>query len=215
MKELETAKNLVEKENIADAVKTNQKNIIEINKIITFMILPDSFGDIPFTEAINPEFNLPAYDSQETIYKAILSSLESMANSFDENSTSFSSWELIYNGDISKWKKFTRSLMLRLAMRVVDVDQSTASKYITAAGTNLISDISEEATFIFEKVQARANPLYRDVKEDNRDDFCVTKFMIENPKDSNDSRLEKYANKIHRISTKECPMVFLTMMQPY
>ena len=149
MKELETAKNLVEKENIADAVKTNQKNIIEINKIITFMILTDSFGDIPFTDAINPEFNLPVYDSQETIYKAILSSLESMANSFDENSPSFSSGELIYNGDISKWKKFTRSLMLRLAMRVVNVDQSTASKYITAAGTNLISDISEEATFIF------------------------------------------------------------------
>ena len=106
-------------------------------------------------------------------------------------------------------------MLLRLAMRVVDFDQSNASKYITAAGTNLMSDISEEATFIFEKVQAIANPLFRDVKEDNRDDFCVTKFMIENLKDSNDPRLEKYANKIHRISTKECPMVFLTMMQPY
>ena len=57
MKELETAKNLVEKENIADAVKTNQKKIIKINKIITFMILTDSLGEIPFTEAINPEFN--------------------------------------------------------------------------------------------------------------------------------------------------------------
>lgn len=195
LKELETAKELVEKENIPDAVKTNKKNIIEVTKVITYMTLTDGFGGVPYTEAINFEFDLPAYDSQETIYKGMLSTLENVANSFDENSLSFSSGELIYDGNIPKWKKFTRSLMLRLAMRIVDVDQNTASKYVTAASTDLISNASEEAKFVFQSIQDRANPLYRDVAENNRDDFCITELLVDALKDSNDPRLEKYAKK--------------------
>ena len=45
----------------------------------------------------------------------------------------FKKADFIFNGDIAKWKKFGYSLMLRLAMRVSNVDATMADTYVTKA----------------------------------------------------------------------------------
>src|SRR5690606_34560826 len=45
----------------------------------------------------------------------------------------FSRADMIYKGDITKWKRWGNSLMLRYAMRVSNVDPGMAATYVTKA----------------------------------------------------------------------------------
>lgn len=195
LKELYTASDLIEDLDIAPAVKTNQKNIVDVMKVYAFMVLTDSWGDVPYSEAINVDFNLPGYDSQQEIYTAMLSTLATAASSFSESSASFASGDLIYNGNVTKWRKFTHSLMLRLAMRMSDVDQATAAQYITTASTNLITEPEDNAMFVFDSNPDRSNPLWKDVVLNSRDDFAVSELLVTELNSRNDPRLAAFAKE--------------------
>src|SRR5690606_13949239 len=45
----------------------------------------------------------------------------------------FAAADLMYDGDIAKWKKFGYSLMLRLAMRISNVEELKAADYVSKA----------------------------------------------------------------------------------
>lgn len=94
------------------------------------------YGDIPYTEAAkaySDKIFLPKYDSQELIYKDMLKELEEAATALDASKTGFGKADLIYDGDINKWKKFAYSLMLRLGMRLTKVDQNLSKEWVTKA----------------------------------------------------------------------------------
>ena len=85
-----------------------------------FSILTDSWGDIPFSEATKAKVDgiiQPIYDEQETIYDGILADLEE-ANSIIDLTGNQISGDLLYNGDMLKWKKLANSLRIRSLMRI-------------------------------------------------------------------------------------------------
>ena len=193
IKELNAAKDLVAAQEVSDDIKTNRNNILNVMLAQAFISLTDGFGAIPFSEAINLDIPLPAYDSQETIYNAVLETLDIASTTFVPSANSFSSGDILYGGDVEKWKNFTNSLMLRYAMRIVDVDPATAATYINKANSSLISSNSENALFTFESSQDRSHPLYQNVEVDNRDDYCVSEYLVSKLTAMNDPRLEKFA----------------------
>ncbi len=193
IKELNAAKDLVAAQEVSDDIKTNRNNILNVMLAQAFISLTDGFGAIPFSEAINLDIPLPAYDSQETIYNAVLETLDIASTTFVPSANSFSSGDILYGGDVEKWKNFTNSLMLRYAMRIVDVDPATAATYINKANSSLISSNAENALFTFESSQDRSHPLYQNVAVNNRDDYCVSEYLVSKLTAMNDPRLEKFA----------------------
>ena len=121
---------------------TNNLAMTRILKVALFMRMTDFYGDIPYAEAgklaiSNFELNKPVYDTQEFIYKDMLSILEAEAPKLTAGvATTWSNADLSYSGNIDRWKKFAYSLMLRGAMRISDVDQATAKKYAELAISN-------------------------------------------------------------------------------
>ena len=85
----------------------------------------DGFGDVPFTEAFQGRDGLaqPLFDTQRSIYERLYEDLE-LANSLYDVSKSLKSpsRDLLYGGDMAKWKRFTNSLHLRLLMRCINRD---------------------------------------------------------------------------------------------
>jgi hypothetical protein len=77
----------------------------------------------------------PKFDRQEDIYKDMLKELEEAANNLDTDLSkpSFGDADYIYGGDVTKWKKWAYSLMLRLGMRVTKVDPSMAETWVKKA----------------------------------------------------------------------------------
>lgn len=117
--------------------KVNLRQAARIVKVLNFHRLTDMYGDIPYFEALEGmEGNyFPAYDDQSEIYPDMLKELEeaSATLSADNPDEGFSQADIVYNGDIAKWKKFGYSLMLRLAMRVSNVAPDLSNEYVTKA----------------------------------------------------------------------------------
>jgi len=99
----------------------NAKAIALTLKAIYVSLLTDLYGDIPYTEAwrIEDGITQPKFDSQKDVYAAILADLDSANTLYDETKTIENiNKDLLYGGDMSKWRKFTNSLHMRLLMRL-------------------------------------------------------------------------------------------------
>ncbi len=118
-----------------DPAQANIYNAARIWKAYAFMILTDTYGDVPYFEAgqgyIN-EIISPKYDPQETIYKDILKELEEASAALDVSQAPVTT-DILYGGDAAKWKKLGYSLMLRAGMRLTKVDPELAKTYVTKA----------------------------------------------------------------------------------
>ena len=77
----------------------------------------------------------PHYDKQKDIYADLLKELDEATAAFGaaDPTDGFGAADMYYSGDIAKWKKWGYSLMLRLAMRVSNVDAATANTYVAKA----------------------------------------------------------------------------------
>ena len=73
----------------------------------------------------------PAYQSQQEIYPKIIAELQSATDGLDASKAS--NTDVLYNGDIAKWKKFGYSLLLRAGMRLSEVDAAKAQSTVAAA----------------------------------------------------------------------------------
>lgn len=121
----------------ADGQNKNLRQAARILRVLLFQRLTDLYGRIPYMEAEKASEGVffPKYDKQKAIYTDLLKELEEATAAFGaaDPSDGFAAADLYYNGDISKWKKWGYSLMLRLAMRISKVDQTTANTYVAKA----------------------------------------------------------------------------------
>lgn len=196
LNELKEAAELIEvDETLTEDVRANQLAVIEILNVQAYQTLVEGFGAVPYSQALNPdEFPLPAYDSQEMIFNDLLERLDNAVTSIEVGAESFGDGDLIYGGDMAAWKKLGSSLLLRLAMRIVDVAQSTASPYIQNANDyGLMESNDDNGLFVFSSNPSLANPLFKDRVQESRDDFCVSELLVETLNDMGDPRLEAYA----------------------
>ena len=135
---------------IDDKVRA-QLTVIEAYK--TFKVT-DMFGDIPYSEAgyiwYNTESNRkPKYDSQESIYKTLLTELvwarDVLSNGQAKTSLgntyySLGSYDVMYHNDYYKWAKIANSLILRHGMRMYDRDSDFARPILVEAFNKPVID---------------------------------------------------------------------------
>ncbi|MGC3946139.1 MAG: SusD/RagB family nutrient-binding outer membrane lipoprotein [Chryseolinea sp.] len=114
----------------------NKLAVARIWKAYLFHRLTDLYGDIPYVDAakaLTDKDYSPVYDTQESIYSDLLNELATAIDSFDPAQATFGNSDLIYGGDITKWKKFAYSLMLRLGMRLTQINSGKAEEWVKKA----------------------------------------------------------------------------------
>jgi hypothetical protein len=121
----------------AEGQNLNLRQAARITRAFLFHRLTDYYGSVPYSEALQgvDKIFYPKYDKQKDIYTDLLKELdEASAALSDANpDEGFAAADLYFEGDIAKWKKFGYSLMLRLAMRISNVDAATAGTYVGKA----------------------------------------------------------------------------------
>jgi RNAse (barnase) inhibitor barstar len=75
---------------------------------------------------------LPRYDTQEEIYNDFFTELKTAGNNMDASKDKITG-DVIFNGDVSKWKKLANSLRMRFAMRISNVAPQKAQEEFEAA----------------------------------------------------------------------------------
>ncbi len=127
--------------------QVNNLAMTRIMKVAVIQRLTDFYGDVPVTEACLAYISdnkKPKYDKQQDIYKYMLETLDAEAQALSTAAALVPyTWkgsndakvarDIVYSGDVNKWKKFAYSMMLRLAMRISDVDAVMAKTYAEKA----------------------------------------------------------------------------------
>lgn len=118
-----------------DPGKVNINSILRIYRVYLMSIITDIYGDVPYTEAglgfLDGKYT-PRYDKQEDIYNDFFRELEDASSKLDATKDRVTG-DVIYNGDLTKWKKLANSLRLRFAMRISNVNPEKAEAEFESA----------------------------------------------------------------------------------
>lgn len=179
--------------NLTEAEKDARMGQLEVIEVYAWHVLVDTFGDIPYTEAVNAiEFPLPAYDDAATIYGDLITRLGA-ADSMLSAGQGYDSADPIYAGDMAKWSKFANSLQLRLAMRIADVNPSLSKATAEAAeGRGVFTSNDDSAIVVYQSNPPNTNPLWEDLVQSGRSDFLVSETVVDYMNDLNDPRRMAY-----------------------
>ena len=177
-----------------DDTRTNLYNCARIWKAYVFMVLTDTYGDVPYSEADKgylEKIAFPKYDAQKDIYTDILNELDEASAAL--NSSLFTSQEdIMYGGDIAKWKRLGYSLMLRAAMRLTKVDPALAQTYVTkAVAGGLMQSNADNAVLKHSSLYINHNGYMFSGREYAT--FYLAKPFVDTLKTNNDPRLPIYA----------------------
>ena len=135
----------------------------KILQAYTYQILTDNFGDIPFSEALKGEEGntTPKYDSQKEVYDGIISLINEGIALIDPSASNRPSTEdLIFNGDMSMWKKFANTLKLRVYLRMAYVDPAKAQAGVASLASATFFAAGEDARISYSSNPGNTNPLY-------------------------------------------------------
>lgn len=197
------------------------QGIALIMRAYTFGLITDLWGDAPYTDALKAEegdqFFKPLFDPQQDIYTAMLGDLE-VANTLlskpnNEYDNIQPSQDLIYGGDVAKWRKFANSLALRYYMRLsakLPMVAEEGIRKITSNSNNypIITQASEDADIGYIGTsQADSWPSSMEFNPDPSGTYMRRKMcstLVESLLNYNDPRLEVWAKKI------ETPLVLVS-----
>lgn len=191
--DLKDAKKVVESESQGTELES-KKAMITVLEVYTWQQMVDTFGDIPYSEALmGSEKPSPKYDNAKEIYKDLFVRLDDAISKLGANG--YASADVIYQGDMSKWRKFANSLKLRLAMRVSDVaDMSALSKQKAqeAVTAGVFGSNADNANIQYEAATPNTNPLWVDLVQSGRSDFVASNTIVNIMNTLSDPRRSEY-----------------------
>lgn len=190
---LNEAKKLIPNDQFASAkVKANQQACVEILSVYTWKTLVDTYGNVPYTEALDFSNSQPKYDDAKAIYASLFTRLDTALGMLDDSAAGMGSADILYEGDIDSWKKFGNSLKLRMALTIADDDATKAKTAAEQSAPNAFKAVSDRAQLQFVASPPNTNPLWEDLVQSGRRDFVGTSVFIDTLKKYNDPRLVQY-----------------------
>jgi len=185
---------------IAKGVAANTPNWEAVGRIMksyVFSVMTDAMGDIPYSQALKDAAVLtPKYDTQREIYTALFADLTKASQQIDTAGIGFSSGDIMYGGDMTKWRRLANSLRLRLAVHLSNVDAVTAAREALAAVTatdSVFASNSDNAQLMYLASAPDQNPVYSNVHVDKRDDYGMSKTFVDSLRSWSDPRLPVFA----------------------
>ncbi len=188
--DLVRAKEIVEKSLYPVKRKANMLGILEVMQVATYANLTETFGNVPYSEALEGLKNTtPKYENAATIYKDLFKRLDKAISSFDVKDEGFGGNDLFFGGDVSAWKLYAASLKLRMGMRMADVPSFNSKTIVEeAVKTGVYQD--ESTSFIFKYIGTAPyiNTINQWFVVDNRYDYVPANTIVDKMNDLNDPR---------------------------
>jgi hypothetical protein len=188
----------------ADASRSNLYNMMRIWKAYVSMVLTDTYGDVPYTEAgIGYLGNnvTPKYDTQESIYTDILKELPEAAAALDASKPT-EAGEIMYGGDISKWKKLAYSTLLRAGMRLSKVNPTLAQSTVQKAVAGGVMQSNADNATVRNNANF-TNSVGATLNSTEAANYYLTGFFVNYLKSTADPRLPSIA--VRYIGAKSGP----------
>ena len=111
-----------------DPLRSNLFNMARIIQANAFMILTDTYGDIPYSQAgggYTEQVFFPQYETQQSIYPQIIAELTAASGALNA-AAKIETSDVLFAGNVDKWKKFGYSLLLRAGMHLTEANATAA-----------------------------------------------------------------------------------------
>jgi hypothetical protein len=177
-----------------NANRSNLYNIARIWRANVMMILTDTYGDIPYTEAglgYLKGIAFPKYDKQEAIYTDIIKELTEAAGALDATKTR-ETGEIMYGGDVVKWRRLAYSLLLRAGMRLSAVNPTLAQQIVQRAVAGGVMQSNADNAVIRNDANY-TNSTGTTLNGSEANNYYLTKPFVDQLKSTNDPRLSAIA----------------------
>lgn len=174
--------------------RSNMFHMARIYQSYVFMILTDAYGDIPYSQGgagLTERLMFPQYDKQQDIYPKLIQELTESATALNAAGT-IETGDVLYAGDVGKWKKFAYSLLLRAGMRLVKVDAAKAQSTVQAAVTGGVITSNADNAYIRHDANF-TQPVGNTLNGSEAANFYLTKPFVDQLKGTNDPRLKAIA----------------------
>ena len=198
-----TLRQIAKMEEEADRLKLeNYKYLALFLKSVHILELSKVFGDVPYSQALQTATGVytPAYDNQEDIYVKVLDDLKFANNNLDASLGTITG-DVIYGGDLTKWKKLINSYSLRVLMSLSNKTGNTRLNVVS----RFQEIVNNPATYpIFESNDDNAALQFQDLVNNrypyfNNNNFKTAYYMEESfvdlLKSRQDPRLFAFADR--------------------
>jgi hypothetical protein len=166
-----------------------------------FSILTDVYGDIPYSQALQGLHARlsPAYDGQKEVYAGMIRELKAANDLIDVSGASVAG-DILYHGQMLKWKKFANSLSLRLLTRMLhrpDAPINVRNEMERILNDPVIYPVftgnDEAAMLQYLPTAPNNNPVHQN--RVGRDDYRISQALVQKLQALGDGRLAVYAER--------------------
>lgn len=185
----------------------NQIAVAKLVKAYTYHQMIDRWGYVPFSQAFKPgEFDFPQFDTTQFIYNELFKLIDEALGEI-QTTESGPTGDIMFNGNMDRWRQFGNTLKLVMALRLSDAstEMSSLSGISNYAETKFnealsgaINNQADDILFKYLADDANDNP-WEDRYNGNRaPDFTVSKTLVDflQAPNRNDPRLSKYADEV-------------------
>lgn len=195
-------------EALAADVKKNQLAILEILEIYTWSVLIDTFGDIPYEDALkvtasDDDILQPEYDDAATIYTDLITRLNAALGDLNTGEGSWDINDVFYEGDVASWSKLGNSIKLKLGMTLADVNPSLAQTTVEAAAPNVFKSNDDNAIIYYKSAPPNTNPIWVDLVQSGRKDFVAANTFVNTMTALDDPRSNFYFTTVDTLAYDE------------
>ncbi|MGY3088843.1 hypothetical protein ACVWYF_001883 [Hymenobacter sp. UYAg731] len=203
IRDLREAKTTIPSDLTVPAVnKTNALAVAEILEIYAWSNLVETFGNVPYTDALDYNKAQPTYDDQAKVYADLIARLDVAIGKIDPAvSTGLGANDLLNGGSTAVWLKFANAMKLRMALVIADVDPAKAKTMVESTVGKLPASNADVIDLTFNGTFPNTNPLYEDLVRSARTDFAGTSYFVNQLKGTTgpatgvtDPRLKQYFN---------------------
>lgn len=173
--------------------KANQLAIIDMMMVYVYQNMVDTFGDVPYSKSLSiQETSLPSYDKASDIYTSLIDRVKVDLTKLN-SAAAFGGGDYYYQGNVSKWKKFGNSLLLKLGIALADANPTLAQSTVNAAiSGGVMTSSSDDCKLNYLEASPNYNPLYQNLAASGRDDFFAGKTLVDFMLATHDSRIDSY-----------------------
>ncbi len=172
----------------------NQIGMCMTLKAFYMMHMTDIVGALPYSEALEGTENFtPKFDSQEEIYTELFKELNEAYVMFDEKGSINSQYDILYNGNVSSWKKLNASIRMMMAIKLQKAAPTIGkAEFAKAYNDGAIVDNTDNLVYKYLLENDNANPIWDNMIKSGRQDFSPSSTIVDVMNKYNDPRVPEY-----------------------
>ncbi len=188
--------------------------IAQLQLAYIYSVAADLWGDVPYSQAGKGlEYLTPRFDKIQDIYQG--NSAEGIVSLFDLVKAGLADLDktgvlkpgkddIVYGGDIAKWKRMGNTLLLKFAIQLTNVNAALAKSTIESVitGNNYINANSLDFEVPFGSSVGNQNPLYNFNYVNRTGDQMLSQRLLNLARSLNDTvRLARFFTKPNGVFT--------------